>query len=233
MEIGQRHFGSRHQIQVPVAGDLEQVLLELREVSRAVQRRAVGQIRRHDFAIPVLAGVQVEHEVDQRARHSGAGAAQHREARRRDLRAALEVDDAERRSEIPVRNRREIEGAWLDRGAGPPRCRPRSCQPARTACGRFGRTMTAASRWCSMESSCSPICLICCARARFASCTGAVSFPWRFARAISSPDVFCWRFSPSSSGMIRRRAVSSVAISSSALSGSRPRLRRPLRTSSM
>src|SRR5580765_3071991 len=31
----------------------------------------------------------------------------------RDIRAALEVDDAERRSEIPVRNRRKIEGAWL------------------------------------------------------------------------------------------------------------------------
>jgi hypothetical protein len=78
-----------------------------------------------------------------------------------------------------------------------------------------------------------PSCLICWARARFASWIGVVSLPWRFARAISSPDVFCRRFNPSSSGMMRRRAVSSVAISSSALSGSRPRLRRPVRTASM
>ena len=58
---------------------------------------------------------------------------------------------------------------------------------------------------------------------------GAVSCPCRLARAISSPDVFCCRFSPSISGMTRRRTVSSVAISSSALSGSRPRLRSPVR----
>src|SRR3954469_24905473 len=78
-----------------------------------------------------------------------------------------------------------------------------------------------------------PSCLICCARVRFASWIDEVSCPWRLARAISSPDVFCCRFSPSSSGMTRRRTVSSVAISSSALSGSRPRFRKPPRTTSM
>src|SRR6186997_1262537 len=55
----------------------------------------------------------------------------------------------------------------------------------------------------------------------------------RLARATSSPDAFCCRFSPSTSGISRRRAVSSVAISSSALSGSIPRLRSPARTVSM
>src|SRR5437762_5093509 len=60
-----------------------------------------------------------------------------------------------------------------------------------------------------------------------------VSLPMRLARATSSPDVFCSRFSPSISGMIRRRAVSSVAISSRSLSTSTPRVRRRVRTSSM
>jgi hypothetical protein len=46
--------------------------------------------------------VQRQHEVDQRARQLRAGADQDREARGGDLRAALEVDDAERRAEVPV-----------------------------------------------------------------------------------------------------------------------------------
>ena len=53
------------------------------------------------------------------------------------------------------------------------------------------------------------------------------------ARAKSSAHAFCCRFSPSISGMSRRRAVSSVAISSRVLSGSSPRLRSPVRTSSI
>jgi hypothetical protein len=84
----------------------------------------------------------------------------------------------------------------------------------------------------STESSWNPSCLICCAARGWLPERRGV-LPCRFARAISSPDVFCSRFSPSSSGMSAARAVSSVAMSSSALSGSRPRLRRPVRTSSM
>jgi hypothetical protein len=48
------------------------------------------------------------------------------------------------------------------------------------------------------------------------------------ARAISSPEVFWARFRPSSSGIIRRRAVSSVAISSSALSGLSPAVQKEI-----
>ena len=59
----------------------------------------------------MLLRVQIEHEIDQRAGETRAGADQHREARARDLGAALEVDDAERRPEVPVRLRREREGA--------------------------------------------------------------------------------------------------------------------------
>ena len=40
MQVRQRHLGGRDQIQIPVAGDLEQVRFELRQVARAGQRRA-------------------------------------------------------------------------------------------------------------------------------------------------------------------------------------------------
>src|SRR5437016_340991 len=63
MQSRERHFCRRHQIQVPLAGDLEQVGRELRQVSGARQRRGVGHERGLDFVIPVLAGVEDEHEV--------------------------------------------------------------------------------------------------------------------------------------------------------------------------
>ena len=40
MEVGQRHFGGRNQIEIPVAGDLEEIGFELRQVAGADQRRA-------------------------------------------------------------------------------------------------------------------------------------------------------------------------------------------------
>ena len=48
---------------------------------------------------------------DQRAREARGRALEHREARARELGAALEVEDAEGRPEIPVRLRREAEVA--------------------------------------------------------------------------------------------------------------------------
>src|SRR5512138_920026 len=62
---------------------------------------------------------------------------------------------------------------------------------------------------------------------------GPASFPWRFALAISSPDVFCNRLRPSYSTIRRRRSASNVATSPRILSASRPRFLRPVRTSSV
>jgi hypothetical protein len=59
--------------------------------------------------VTVLAGVQVEHEVDERARQPRALAHQHGEPRAGDLRAALEVEDAQLGPEVPVRLRLEVE----------------------------------------------------------------------------------------------------------------------------
>ena len=57
----------------------------------------------------MLACVQIEHEIDERAREPRTRAEQQREAGARDLRRTLEVDDAECRPEVPVRSRGEVE----------------------------------------------------------------------------------------------------------------------------
>ena len=53
--------------------------------------------------------MQIEHEGDQGTLQLRARAVQHVEARSGDLGAALEVDDAEGRAEVPVRHGREVE----------------------------------------------------------------------------------------------------------------------------
>jgi len=72
MHVRQRHFGGRHQVEIPVAGDLEEIGFELRQVAGAGQRGRVGQERRLDLRVAVLLRVEVEHEVDQRARQPRA-----------------------------------------------------------------------------------------------------------------------------------------------------------------
>src|SRR4029453_7824654 len=66
MEIGQRHFGGRNQKEIPFTGNLEEIRFELRQLTGALQRRGVGEERRFDLAVAMLASVEVEHEVDQR-----------------------------------------------------------------------------------------------------------------------------------------------------------------------
>src|SRR5207247_7859804 len=87
---------------------LEQIRLELRQVPRTDERRRVDKKWRLDLAVAVIARVEIEHEVDQRALEPCAGAAQHRETRAGHARRPLEVDDAKRRAQIPVRLRLEI-----------------------------------------------------------------------------------------------------------------------------
>ena len=125
-------------IQIPVAGDLEQVLLELRQVAGADERRRSDEKRRLHLGVAVLARVQVEHERDERARQPRAGAEQHREARAGHPRRPLEVEDAERGPEVPVRLRLEVERPRLASTAhldvvGRRRCRPGRSRAAGSA----------------------------------------------------------------------------------------------------
>ena len=109
VDVGERHLGRRDEEEIPVAGDLEQVLLELGQVAGAGERGAIDQERRLDFRVPVLARVQVEHEADERAGQACAGAQQQGEPGAGHPHRPLEVDDAERRSEVPMRLRFEVE----------------------------------------------------------------------------------------------------------------------------
>ena len=61
----------------------------------------------------MLARVHVEHEVGQRPLQPGAHAQVHGEPRARDLGGALEIQNAQRRAQIPVRLGFEIELARL------------------------------------------------------------------------------------------------------------------------
>jgi hypothetical protein len=113
MEVRERHLRRRNQVEVPLACDLEQILLELRQVARPAQRLRVDQKRRLHLGVAMLARVQVEHEVDQAPRHACAGTHQHREPGARHLRCTLEVENPKGRSKIPVRPWFELEGPWL------------------------------------------------------------------------------------------------------------------------
>ena len=113
VQVRERHFRRRDEVEVPLTRDLEEVLLELGQVSRPEQRRRVHQERRVHLDVAVFPRVQVEHEVDERPRHARAGAEHDREAGARHLRRPLEVDNAEAHAEIDVRLRLEVEHGRL------------------------------------------------------------------------------------------------------------------------
>ena len=108
VEVGHGDFGRRRQPQVRVL-NLEQVLGELGQLPGAEKARRVDQKRRQDFGIPVLARVRVEHEARQRAFELCAQAQIDGEAPPGDLGGSLQVQDAEFRSQVPVRLGLEIE----------------------------------------------------------------------------------------------------------------------------
>ena len=97
--------------------------------------------------------MQVEHELDQRPLQPRAGAEQHREARAGHAGGALEVEDAERDAEIPVRLGREVE-----RPAASPCVRTTTLSSADVptgtlACGRLGTRSRMSRRFFSIPSS--------------------------------------------------------------------------------
>ena len=108
MEVRERHLRGGNEVQVP-AVDLEEVVLELRQLPGADERGGVGEKQRRHLDVAVLAGVQIEHEVDEGPRQSGAGPAEHGEPGAGQLHAALEVVDAEGRAQVRVGLRVEIE----------------------------------------------------------------------------------------------------------------------------
>ena len=100
IEIRHRDFGGGDQPEIRVL-ELEQIRCELRQLAGAVQAGGVDHERRQHFGVAVLAGVHVQHEVDQRALQLRAQAPVDGEARAGDFGGALEIQDAEVRARGP------------------------------------------------------------------------------------------------------------------------------------
>src|SRR3546814_15858997 len=71
----------------------KQVVLELRQLPGAAHRVGVDQQRHVGFLVAVLADMQVEHELRQRAVQARELAAQHGEARAGQLRPGVRSDE--------------------------------------------------------------------------------------------------------------------------------------------
>ena len=178
----------------------------------AGQRRRVRHERRLDLAIAVLASVQIEHEVDQRPRHPRAGSAQHREPRRCNAHRAFEVEDAERRTEVPVGLRLEVERCAAHHDDAPRGCRLATLPTGTLACGRLGSISKrlVALGVDAVELDVQLLDLLRrepCWLPESRSCRGPAAWPGRSVH----PQLFCSRLSPSSSGIsagVLRRARS-------------------------
>ena len=112
VQVGHRHFSGGNQEKV-LWVDAEKIGFEFREVARSFEHRPADQERRQHFRIPVLLGVQVEHEGDEGAFQPGTSTEVDGETGPRQLGAAFEVEDAELRSKVPVRLGRKAVGAGL------------------------------------------------------------------------------------------------------------------------
>ena len=122
-EVGERHFGGGDEAEtfapqlahdVCIAGGQqlafdrpELIVFELRQLPRAEHHVIAHQQRRIDFGVAVLAGVEIEHELPDRALEPRQALLQHHEARAGQFRRRLEIHEAERVAEIVMRLRRE------------------------------------------------------------------------------------------------------------------------------
>ena len=110
VQIRQLHLGRGDEVEA--LGGVEEVLLELRQLARARERGGVGE-RRHPPLLVAAGGVLIQHEGDERALETGAGAAEHVEAALGQLHAALEIDDVQGRPQIPMGLRLEALGGEI------------------------------------------------------------------------------------------------------------------------
>ncbi len=108
VDVGDGDFGGGNQPEI-LALALEQVFLELGQLAGAEQAAGVHHEGRQHFGVAVLAGVHVEHEVDERALQFGPQVPVEREAGAGDFGGALQVEDAQILAQVPVRLGFEIE----------------------------------------------------------------------------------------------------------------------------
>src|SRR5260370_23897051 len=99
--VGNGHFGRRYEEEA-VGRRLVGVRLELGDLAGALHDRAGHDERRLHFAVAVLAGAEVEHEADSRARQPRALAHAQRESRTRQLPAPPELQEPARGCHLPL-----------------------------------------------------------------------------------------------------------------------------------
>ena len=122
-EVCQRHFGGGDEPE-PFAPQLahgifinggqqlaldrpELIVLKLRQLPRAKHHVIAHQQRRIDLGVAVLVGVEIEHELPDRALQPRQSLLQHDKARAAQFRRGLEIHEAERAAEIVMRFWRE------------------------------------------------------------------------------------------------------------------------------
>ena len=112
-DIGHRHFGGRDQVKriLVAAQHLEQVFLEFRQLTGAVQAGGVDQVRRVQLGVTVLLGVRIEHELGKRAMQAGEAALEQRETGTGDLGSSGKIELAELFTDVGVILDRKIEDA--------------------------------------------------------------------------------------------------------------------------
>jgi hypothetical protein len=119
VQIGDRHFGRGDEEEI-VGREPVEIVLELGKLPRAGEGDAIHQVGGRDLEVAVLAGMQVEHEAGQRAHQSGSHAPEHRKARAGELRAGGQIEQVQRRGELPVRPGLEVEPRFLAPGTDHP-----------------------------------------------------------------------------------------------------------------
>ena len=153
-EVGERDFGGRDETE-PLAPQIlagrsqqlaldrpELVVLEFRQLTGPEHHFVAHEQRRIDFGIAVLVGVQIDHELPDRALEPRQALLQHDEARAGQFCRRLEIHVAERVAEIVMRLRRKAVVAASHRRRDVARCRARRCRRApRRAAGSGWRTV--------------------------------------------------------------------------------------------
>ena len=110
----QRHLRRWNQVQrAALVGfdGLEELLLELRQLSGAQHRLGVHQVREPELGVAVLARLEVEHELRDRALEPRERPPHHGESRLGEPRGAIHVEQAEVAADFLVGFRLEVEPA--------------------------------------------------------------------------------------------------------------------------
>ena len=116
----------------------ELVVFEFRQLRGAEHHLVAHQQRRRHLRVAMLARVQVEHELPERALQPRKPLLQHHEARAGELRRGLEIHLPERFAELEMLLRRETHSRASPRTCDARHCRARRRRPARRRAAGWG-----------------------------------------------------------------------------------------------